>query len=106
MVEFVCHLGNGSYQSLPFGTVGPEDYTATVVELMINSNTTRVCMTVPIITDSAVEGLENFTALLFNNASEDDLRITLEPQHTSIIIMDTSGKYCALYPVGLLLLVL
>jgi len=92
MVEFVCHLGNGSYQSLHFGTVGPEDYTGTVVELVINCNTTRVCMTVPIVTDSAVEGLENFTAVLFNNASEDDLSITLEPQHTSIIIMDASGK--------------
>ena len=77
---------------MSFGTVGPEDYAGTVVELMINRNTTRVCMTVPIVTDSAVEGVENFTALLFNNASEDDLRITFEPQHTSIIIMDTSGK--------------
>ena len=77
---------------MSFGTVGPEDYTATVVELMINCNTTRVCMTVPIVTDSAVEGLENFTAVLFNNASEDDLRIALEPEQTSIIIIDTSGK--------------
>ena len=85
-------MGNGSCQSLSFGTVGPEDYTATVVELMINCNTTRVCMTVPIVTDSAVEGLENFTAVLFNNASEDDLRIALEPEQTSIIIIDTSGK--------------
>ena len=88
----VYALGNGSCQSLSFGTVGPEDYTATVVELMINCNTTRVCMTVPIVTDSAVEGLENFTAVLFNNASEDDLRIALEPEQTSIIIIDTSGK--------------
>ena len=83
-VPLLPHTHTHTYPHTP---VAPGDYTATIVALFFDHDSTRRCVNVPIVTDSIMEDPEYFCG----NLDTFDASVLLDPDKANVTIID-AGK--------------
>ena len=68
----------------------PGDFSSVSLALTFDSESSRMCILIPLVPDNLLEPVEVFETVL----TSDDPDVTLTPEVANISILDTNGMLC------------